>query len=139
MSYVFSPSRAAFYATAMRSRYDSAGTWPDDVVAISDEDWASFLTGQPAGKVLGAVDGAPAWVDAPAEDKSPIVSATAFLNRFTAPELAMLAGSPSTLLLLITCAAAGHIDLSDAAVQAGVNGLVPSILTSDRATTILTP
>jgi hypothetical protein len=139
LSYVFSPSLKAFFATDLRARYDQAGTWPGDAVAVSADDWASFLTGQPDGKVLGSVDDAPAWVDAPPEEVSPIVTATAFLNRFTGPELAMLAGSPATLLLLITCAAAGQVDLSDAAVIAGVNGLVPAVLTSDRAATILTP
>lgn len=139
MSYVFSPSQKAFFATDLRARYDQAGTWPVDAVAVSAEDWASFLTGQPDGKVLGSVNDAPAWVDAPVAAKSPVISATAFLNRFTAPELAALAGSPATLLLLITCAAAGQVDLSDTAVKAGVNGLVPAILTSNRAATILTP
>lgn len=139
MSYVFSPSRAAFYAASLRAAYDKADAWPNDAVAVSDDDWLSFQSGQPDGKILGSVGDAPAWVSTPVPERPSTITSTAFINRFSPTELGMLAGSPATLLLLITCAAAGRIDLNDADVQAGVNGLVPSVLTSERATAVLTP
>lgn len=69
-----------------------------------------------------------------------VIPSTAFLNRFTQDELAALTGNPQTLLLLITCAAAGKIDLADAQVTAGINGLTTAgILAPGRADAILTP
>lgn len=74
---------------------------------------------------------------------NPVLMATAFLNRITPQEQAALASAamtqPQMLLWLINMAAATSIDLTDPAVQAGVNGLVPTVLTSARAAAILTP
>lgn len=83
-----------------------------------------------------------AWLSPPAPPKPQQITATAFLNRFTDAERAALAtaaqSNPQMLLLLITCAAAGTIDLTDPAVQGGINGLVPGVLaTTARASAIL--
>jgi hypothetical protein len=77
-----------------------------------------------------------------AEAKPQIITSTAFLNRFTNDERTALSGAamsnPQMLLLLITLAAAGNVDLGDPSVQAGVNGLVPGVLaTPTRAAEIL--
>jgi len=46
-------------------------------------------------------------------------------------------GSPQMLQFVVTAAAATRIDLTDPAVQGGVNSLVGTILTADRAAAIL--
>jgi hypothetical protein len=49
----------------------------------------------------------------------------------------VLWSAPATGVLLITLAAANMIDLTDPSVQAGINGLVPGILTTAQAAAIL--
>jgi hypothetical protein len=107
---------------------------------VSDADWRTFIGPAPAGKVLGAVNGAPAWVAAPAQPppgKPQSITATAFLNRIPPDVLPVLWGSPQTGIMLITLAAASMIDLTDPAVQGGINNLVPSVLTAAQAEAIL--
>jgi hypothetical protein len=65
------------------------------------------------------------------------ITSTAFLNRIPPAALPLLWGNPQTGILLITLAAANMIDLTDPAVQGGINGLVPSILTAQQAVVIL--
>ena len=65
------------------------------------------------------------------------ITSTQFLARMPQAVLPTLAASPSTLVLLITLAAAGDIDLADPAVIAGINGLVPSLLTAQQAAAVL--
>lgn len=140
MSIVFSPSTGAFYATDLRDTYDAAGTWPVDGVDVSDDVWHTFIATPPEGKVRGAVDGAPGWVDAPTPPPPPKpqqITATAFLNRIPPAAMPVLWGNPQTGVMLITLAAAQMIDLTDPAVQAGINGLVPSVLTADQAAAVL--
>jgi hypothetical protein len=135
---IFSPSTRGFYDPSNRANYDAAGVWPTDGVEVSDSDWRVWINQPPAGQTLGVVNGLPAWVAAPVPTPSTVITSTEFLNRFTQPELGALMGSPQTVLLLITCAAAGRVDLSDPAVKAGVIGLVQaSILTTDRAMEVL--
>ncbi|GJL37065.1 tail fiber protein [Enterobacter hormaechei] len=63
-NWAFSPATSAFYAYAVKDLYDAAGTWPDDAVDISDALREQFSTAIP-GKIIGAVDGLPSWVDEP--------------------------------------------------------------------------
>lgn len=63
-NWAFSPSNTAFYSYTLKDLFDAAGTWPTDAVDITDDVRDQFRV-SPAGKVLGAVDGLPAWVDAP--------------------------------------------------------------------------
>lgn len=144
MTIFFSPATAAFYADEFREDYDAAGTWPADAVEVSDEVWQQFIGTPPAGKIRGAVAGAPAWVNAApfVPGKPQQITATQFLNRFTPQEQGALAtsaqDSPQMLLLLITLAAAGNVDLTDSSVQSGVQGLVTSgILPQARANAIM--
>jgi hypothetical protein len=65
------------------------------------------------------------------------ISSTQFLNRLPPAVLPGLASSPQTLVMLITLAAAGDIDLTDPAVAAGINALVPSVLTAAQAAAIM--
>jgi hypothetical protein len=140
MSIVFSPATASFYATEFKDDYVAAGSWPADGVDVSDDTWQTFIGKPPAGKVRGTIDGAPGWVDAPAAPPAPKpqqITATAFLNRIPPAVLPVLWGQPATGIMLITLAAASMIDLTDPAVQAGINNLVPSVLTAAQASAIL--
>lgn len=136
---IFSPSSKGFYDPANRVNYDKGGTWPPDGVAISDADWKIFIGQPPAGKTLGTLNGAPAWVDVvvPVATKPQQITATQFLNRIPSAVLPVLWGSPQTGIMLITLAAANMIDLTDPTVQGGINGLVPNVLTAAQAATIL--
>jgi hypothetical protein len=63
-NWAFSPSNTAFYSYTLKDLFDAAETWPTDAVDISDDVRGQFWVA-PEGKILGAVDGMPAWVDAP--------------------------------------------------------------------------
>lgn len=63
-NWAFSPSNTAFYSYTLKDLFDAAETWPIDAVDISDDVRGQFWVA-PEGKILGAVDGMPAWVDAP--------------------------------------------------------------------------
>lgn len=73
----------------------------------------------------------------PVATKPQQITATAFLNRIPPAVLPVLWGNPQTGIMLITLAAAQMIDLTDPSVAAGINGLVPSVLTAQQAATIL--
>lgn len=53
----------SFYRVADKADYEKAGTWPDNFVEVTEEEFAEFTGTAPAGKILGSVDGHPAWVD----------------------------------------------------------------------------
>lgn len=40
--HVYSPSQDVFLATAARSLYEAAGSWPSDVVSVSEDDFLEF-------------------------------------------------------------------------------------------------
>ena len=63
----YSEKTNAFYPTEMLSDYENAGTLPDDLVQVTDDEWQTYGLGQPpAGKQRGAdADGRPCWVDLP--------------------------------------------------------------------------
>ncbi|QJF18279.1 tail fiber assembly protein [Phytobacter diazotrophicus] len=63
-NWAFSPSNTAFYSYTLKDLFDAAETWPTDAVDISDDVRGQFWVA-PEGKILGAVDGMPVWVDAP--------------------------------------------------------------------------
>jgi hypothetical protein len=136
---IFSPSSKGFYDPTNRGNYDRSGTWPSDGVTVSDADWRTFIGQPPAGKTLGTLNGTPAWVDVvpPVATKPQKITATQFLNRIPPAVLPVLWGSPQTGIMLITLAAASMIDLTDPAVQGGINALVPSVLTAAQAAAIL--
>ncbi len=65
-NYYFSPSTLGFYPEELMSLYVAAGTLPDDVLAVSDEIFATYSVAPPPGKTRGATEkGHPAWVDLP--------------------------------------------------------------------------
>lgn len=71
MSYVYSPSKNAFYPKSLQSTYVSAGTWPDDEIAVSDEVFTQYTDTPPIGKIRMAGDnGLPEWGDTPQTQES---------------------------------------------------------------------
>lgn len=90
-NYVFSATTLAFYPLEMKEVYENAGSWPKDTVEVSDEIYNEFLI-PPAGKMRGAKDGLPCWIDVPpptheeliaaaeAEKQSRIDQANAYMN-----------------------------------------------------------
>ena len=78
MAYFFSAKNLAAYPLEFIADYEAAGTWPDDAVEISQGDFESFfLASAPAGKMLGAKGGRPAWVSIPVDVASLASSARA--------------------------------------------------------------
>lgn len=63
-NWAFSPAASAFYSYTLKDLFDAAGTWPTDAVDIPDDVRDQFRVA-PDGKILGSVDGLPAWIDAP--------------------------------------------------------------------------
>lgn len=63
---LFSRSRIAFFDDCFKEGFDKAGTWPDDAVEITQEQYLIHSRTPPEGKMLGAdKTGLPAWVDKP--------------------------------------------------------------------------
>ncbi|QLO46425.1 tail fiber assembly protein [Enterobacter cloacae] len=73
-NYVFSATTLAFYPLEMKVDYENSGSWPDDGVEVSDEVYNEFLT-PPSGKMRGAHDGLPCWVDIPPPTHNELVAA----------------------------------------------------------------
>lgn len=71
---VFSPSTMGFYPVSMKQDYLNAGSWPEDGIGITQEEYLEFNVQYPDGKVLGAVDGKIAWIDAPAPSKEQLIN-----------------------------------------------------------------
>lgn len=66
-NYYFSPTTLGFFPSFLEPFYKTSGSWPDDAVGVSDQDFATYAsTEPPLGKKLGVVNGQPAWVDIPA-------------------------------------------------------------------------
>ncbi|MDE9430630.1 tail fiber assembly protein [Xenorhabdus bovienii] len=63
MHYVYSAKTNSFYAIALKQDYIEAGRWPEDGIAISDEDYNRFLQ-PPAGKQrVAGTDGHPKLIN----------------------------------------------------------------------------
>lgn len=66
MDYSYSAQNNAFYSVELKSNYESAGTWPDDAVFISEQVFSEFSSQPPVGKIRGSnADGKPCWLDIP--------------------------------------------------------------------------
>lgn len=69
MKYYFSASTIALYREDYKARYIAAGSWPDDVVEITVDEYNEFSSATPDGKLLAAnSDGKPEWANVPIED-----------------------------------------------------------------------
>ncbi|EHP6101748.1 tail fiber assembly protein [Citrobacter freundii] len=70
----FSPTTCGFYAAELKENFVASGTWPADAVEISAAEYDEFKSPPPSGKMLGAADGKPAWVDIPAPTQEERIS-----------------------------------------------------------------
>jgi len=62
----FAASTNAFYRWEMQSIYESAGSWPADVIEVSEEEAATYMGAPPPGQTRAAgPDGHPMWIDLP--------------------------------------------------------------------------
>ena len=52
MTMFFSPLTGGFYDDALKTDYETAGSWPDDVVAVSDRWYQHLIQGQSDGKII---------------------------------------------------------------------------------------
>lgn len=63
---LFSRSKLSFYNPSWKELYESADNWPDDLIEVNDDDWVSFTSSPPNGKILCAdKKGLPCWGDLP--------------------------------------------------------------------------
>jgi len=74
-NYFYSPATNGFYAEELRDIYESAGSWPADALAVSQEVYNEFQTEpSPDGKMRSSgPNGIPTWVDIPAPTKEQII------------------------------------------------------------------
>lgn len=64
MDMCFSATTLAFYPLDMKDGYIAAGTWPDDIVKLTDAERDKYwMQPAPEGKELGCLKGRPAWVN----------------------------------------------------------------------------
>jgi hypothetical protein len=66
----YSPSEKKFYSEVLFSRYKKTGSWPEDAIEITPEEWEKYGQGQPAeGMQRGADEnGRPSWVPIPPDN-----------------------------------------------------------------------
>lgn len=64
--YFYSAKNNAFYPDVLRDEYEQAGSWPNDLVEITDDLYDALFAGQSAGKVITpGDDGRPVLTDPP--------------------------------------------------------------------------
>lgn len=65
-NYVYSAISNSFYPVSLKYLYENAGTWPDDAIAISDEDFEVFTGTPPIGMQRSVGEnGLPVWQSIP--------------------------------------------------------------------------
>lgn len=69
-SMYYSAATAAFYPGSLKSSYVDSGSWPEDAIEVTDEEWQSYgLSEPPRDMQRGATaDGRPTWVPIPPPD-----------------------------------------------------------------------
>ncbi|WP_225182328.1 tail fiber assembly protein [Pectobacterium aroidearum] len=76
--YYYSPSTNGFYSDVLKSDYETAGTWPDDIITISNAEYDALLSGQASGQVIVTdVGGLPQLNDVEQTQEAIILSAAA--------------------------------------------------------------
>ncbi|MFJ7792900.1 tail fiber assembly protein [Pseudomonas sp. NPDC096950] len=62
----FSVSSGGFYLGADQEYYESLDSWPNDAIKLTEEEQSLYWKqSAPFNKVLGLINGRPAWVDLP--------------------------------------------------------------------------
>lgn len=66
MAIYFSESTLSFYPADLQNEYNDAGSMPNDLVEISeDEERIYFCQSAPNGKKIGSDNGRPVWIELP--------------------------------------------------------------------------
>lgn len=74
MGYLYSAKTNSFYPAIMQNDYERSGTWPDDVVPVTDNVYLEFTGIAPSGKIRSAgTDGLPEWVQESPPDQLALV------------------------------------------------------------------
>lgn len=125
MTMYFSPTTLGFYPDELRVDYENSGSWPADAASISDTDYKTYQTPPPPGKILGAVNGAPAFIDAPGPDL-PTAQATQNRVLFLACQQQILSGFTSSALGVAYSYASDAVDQRNIllAAQSSKGGLL---------------
>lgn len=89
----YSAKNNAFYEDTMKADYIQAGSWPDDLVEISDEAYNALFAGQSDGKVITpGDDGRPVLTEpAPPTDEELIAQANSRIKSLMAYATAAIA------------------------------------------------
>lgn len=73
--YFYSAKNNAFYPDVLRDEYEQAGSWPDDLVEITDDLYDALFAGQSDGKVITpGDDGRPVLTDPPPPTNEQLVA-----------------------------------------------------------------
>lgn len=73
--YFYSAKNNAFYPDVLRDEYEQAGSWPDDLVEITDDLYDALFAGQSDGKVITpGDDGHPVLTDPPPPTNEQLVA-----------------------------------------------------------------
>ena len=72
--YIFSAFLNGFLPLVWKEEKEATDSWPDDAIEISYENYLKFTTDVPEGKILGSVDGLPAWVDIPQPTQDELIA-----------------------------------------------------------------
>lgn len=75
MNYLYSATTNSFYAGSLLDEYHNAGTLPDDATPVEDNIYYKYSGEPPVGKVRGAENGLPAWVDIPPPTREELITA----------------------------------------------------------------
>lgn len=103
-TYVYSASQNIFLMNNWKEAYISAGTWPDDLVEVSDAVFDEFSV-QMRDKVrIAGVDGMPAWADMPPPTADEIIKAA------TAKKQALISEAAQFIAPLKDALDGGYID-----------------------------
>lgn len=84
--YFYSAKNNAFYPDVLRDEYEKAGSWPNDLVEITDDLYDALFAGQSDGKVITpGDDGRPVLTDpAPPTDEELIAQANSRIKSLMA-------------------------------------------------------
>lgn len=78
MNWFVSPSTSGFYPIELRADYEAAGTWPDDLIPLSEHQYAALREGLSAGSVLSFSSRGVSLVGpAPPSDEQLVIAASA--------------------------------------------------------------
>lgn len=72
-NYSYSASQNVFLKNDWKQKYISAGTWPSDVVSVSDDIFSEFSAWKSGQVRVAGDDGMPAWEDIPLPTRDELI------------------------------------------------------------------